>query len=228
MPRTPRVAPADTIFHVLNRANGRRQIFSTVEDYNAFERVMADAYSQVRMRILSYCVMPNHWHMVLWPLKDGDLSEFMQWLTTTHVRRWHLQHGTVGQGHLYQGPYKSFPLEESSGSPIVNRYVERNAKTANLVERAEEWRWCSLWRRLHPEVHLDKPPLCEWPVERSDDWVELVNEPLTPKEWQALKISLDRGRPLGGAAWQRETAKRLGLERTLKIPGRPRKKNRER
>jgi putative transposase len=113
------------VFHVLNRANARARIFGKEADYAAFERVMKETLARKPMRILGYLIMPNHWHLVLWPEHDGELGAFMQRLTTTHVRRWHLHHKTVGCGHLYQGTYKSFPIGEEKGgeekgiSPII-------------------------------------------------------------------------------------------------------------
>jgi len=95
------------IFHVLNRGNARDGIFDKEAAYAVVEMVLLETPQQVFVRILSYCLMPNHWHLVLWPLSDGDLGRFMQRLTTTHVRRWHLDHRTGGTGHLYQGTYKS-------------------------------------------------------------------------------------------------------------------------
>ena len=99
------------IFHVLNRANARARIFHKEEDYAALERVMLQTLEKKPMRILGYLIMPNHWHMVLWPKRDGELAAFMQRLTVAHVRRWHLHRESVGCGHLYQGTYKSFPVE---------------------------------------------------------------------------------------------------------------------
>ncbi|MCX7423960.1 MAG: transposase, partial [Planctomycetia bacterium] len=135
------------VFHVLNRANARATIFEKPEDYAAFERVLQEALDRVEMRVLAYCLMPNHWHLVLWPRLDGDLSKFMGWLTLTHTQRWHAHHRTVGTGHLYQGRYKSFPVQDDEHFLTVCRYVERNGLRANLAPRAEEWRWSSLWHR---------------------------------------------------------------------------------
>jgi putative transposase len=81
--------------------------------------------------------MPNHWHLVLWPRKKGELSEFMRWLTVTHTQRWHASHRTSGTGPLYQGRFKSFPIEDDDHLLAVVRYVERNALRAKLVARAE-------------------------------------------------------------------------------------------
>ena len=96
------------------------------------------------MRICAYSLMPSHWHLLLWPKRDGDLAAFMQRLTITHVRRWQGHRGYVGLGHVYQGRYKSFPVESDENLWVVARYVERNALRAELVLRAEEWRWSSV------------------------------------------------------------------------------------
>ncbi|MEI8018190.1 MAG: transposase [Schlesneria sp.] len=223
MPRTARQAPGGMIFHVLNRGNARDRIFDDDADYAAFEKVLAETQAEVFVRILSYCLMPNHWHLVLWPLKDGDLGRFMQRLTTTHVRRWHLHHHSVGTGHLYQATYKSFPIEEDDHLYTVLRYVERNAVRPTLVERAEDWTWNSLWRWLHPTEHHEKPILCPWPIPRPRDWVTRVNRALTKKELEAVQASVVRGRPFGSESWQEATAKQLGLESTFRSRGRPKK-----
>ncbi len=127
------------VFHVLNRGVARMQLFEKAGDYEAFERVMKETLQASAMRILAYCLMPSHWHLLLWPEDDGDLAAFMQRLTITHVRRWQEYRRFVGLGHVYQGRYKSFPVEEDEHFLAVARYVERNALRANLVLRAEEW-----------------------------------------------------------------------------------------
>ena len=91
------------------------------------------------------CLMKNHWHFVLWPENDGDLGSFLQRLTITHVTRWQRNYNMVGYGHMYQGRFKSFPVETDDYFYQVMRYTERNALRANLVARAEDWQWGSLW-----------------------------------------------------------------------------------
>ena len=171
--------------------------------------------------------MPTHWHLLLWPRRDGDLGRFMQRLTTMHVRRWRLVHESVGEGHLYQGTYRSFPVQDDVHLLRVCRYVERNPLRAKLVERAEAWRWSSLWRRRHPRITQDVPPLCEWPVDRPPDWLRRVNQPETAAELDALRLSVTRGRPFGTESWQKRTAARLGLLSTFRSRGRPRKIRRQ-
>ena len=111
MGRPLRPTSADVVYHVLNRANARRTLFEDDGDYAAFARVLGRACERVSMRLLAYCVMPNHWHLVVWPRRDGDLSRFVNWLTLTHTQRWHQHRHTVGEGHVDQGRFTSFPVE---------------------------------------------------------------------------------------------------------------------
>src|SRR5262245_60182922 len=172
MGRALRAASGDFVYHVLNRANGRMTLFQEGGDYGAFERVLAQACNRVSMRLLAYCVMPNHWHLVLWPRQDGDLSRFMNWLTLTHTQRWHQHRHSVGEGHVYQGRFKSFPVETNEYLLAVCRYVERNPVRAELVKYAEQWRWSSAAHSGRPQQSV---PLSEWPIERPRDWQQVVN-----------------------------------------------------
>jgi putative transposase len=226
MPRPRRAAEGGLIYHALNRANARLTIFETDEDYAAFMRVLAQAVARLDPRLLAYCVMPNHFHFLLWPRADGDLSHFMRWLTVTHTQRWHAHHRTAGTGHVYQGRFKSFPVQSDEHFLTVCRYVERNALRANLVQRAEDWRWGSLWARRAKDDG-DRPALTPWPIARPRDWTTRVNRPFGPKEEEALRRSIQRGQPFGSASWQAAVAARLGLESVLRPRGRPRKKPRD-
>jgi putative transposase len=223
MPRTARVAPGGMVFHVLNRGNDRRAIFEDGGDYEAFLRILGETQERVAMRMLAYCLMPNHWHLLLWPKRDGELGAFLQRLTTTHVRRWHLHHHSVGRGHLYQGTYKSFPVQEDDHFYTACRYVERNALRANLVERAERWEWSSLAQRLGLQRCQEPPQLAAWPVSRPRAWLKLVNRPQPERELAVIRQAVQRGQPFGDETWQHQTAQQLGLESTLRPRGRPRK-----
>jgi len=210
------------VYHVLNRANARLPLFQKDGDYEAFERVLAEAIGRYDVPLLAYCLMPNHWHLVVWPRGDGDLSRFMGWLTLTHTQRWHAHYHTVGAGHAYQGRFKSFPVQEDGHLWAVCRYVERNALRAGLVRRAEEWRWCSLWRRERGGDE-ERRLLSEGPSPWPTGWVGWVNAPRSEGELAALRRCVTRGRPYGEDAWVAGTATRLGLETTLRSRGRPRK-----
>src|SRR5687768_12541946 len=146
MPRPLRTAPGGFVYHVLNRAHNKRRIFHQDRDYLLFERVLGEIQERVPMRILAWCLMPNHWHLLLWPLQDGDLSKYMHLVTLTHTQRLHACRGSAGNGQIYQGRFKSFVVQNDAHFLTVSRYVEANALTAKLVRRAEDWRWGSLWR----------------------------------------------------------------------------------
>src|SRR5258708_320146 len=156
MGRPHRIALGGYAYHVLNRANGRLPIFQKDDDYAAFERILGEALEHVPgMRLLAYCLMPNHWHLVLWPRRDDELSDFGHWLTLTHTQRWHAHYHDVGTGHLYQGRFKSFPVAADEHFSPVGRDPERNALLAGLGAGAAEWRWARLGRREHG---TDQPP----------------------------------------------------------------------
>jgi putative transposase len=197
-------------------------MFRKDADFEAFERVMVEAHDRQPIRILSYCVLSNHWHFVVWPEKDGQLTDFFRRLAQTHAVRWRVAHRTVGYGHLYQGRFKSFPVQSDDHLLSLLRYVERNPLSAGLVEKAQLWRWCSLWSRVHGEDDI-KALLSPWPVERPTNWTARVNAPLTVKESNRMRLSMERGRPYCDDEWVRRTVKALGLEHTVRPEGRPRK-----
>jgi putative transposase len=191
-------------------------IFEKTGDFLAFLKLLEEGRRRTGMRILGYCLMNNHWHLVLWPRRADDLSKFVQWVSTTHVRRWREHRKTVGEGHLYQGRFKSFPVESDHHLLTVLRYVEANPLRASLVKRAEAWRWSSLARNEAPPVELSP-----WPVERPDDWVDLVNVRAAEPETARMRRCVNRGQPCGEPGWVRRIARRLGLESTLRDPWRP-------
>jgi len=198
------------------------KIFGDDDDYEAFQRVLAEAVERTRTRLLAYCLMPNHWHLVVWPQADGELSQFVGWLTLTHTQRWHAHRRSAGSGHVYQGRFKSFPIQEDEHLYTVARYVERNALRARLTPRAEDWRWGSLHRWLRRSAE-DRELLAAWPVSRKPSWVDHVNAPQTADELAAVRRSVERGNPYGDASWTEAAVERLGLESTLRPRGRPRK-----
>jgi putative transposase len=223
MPKRVHAVVGGVVYHVLNRSKGRVPLFEHAGDYQAFERVLVEAHEKVSMRTLTYCVMPNHWHLVLWPRGDEDLAKFVHWLTVTHAKRWRAYRDTVGHGHVYQGRYKSFPVEEDDHFLTVCRYVERNALKANLVTRAQEWTWGAMRRRRSGPADL-KAILADWPLERPRNWGRFVNKPLTAEEEEALAVSVKRGCPYGSSSWAERVAKRLGITSTFRPRGRPPKK----
>jgi putative transposase len=219
---------------VINRGNARQAVFHDDGDYGGFLQLLADSLGATPMRLLGFCLMPNHFHLVVWPRADGDLGRWMQWLMTSHVRRHHRRYGS--SGHVWQGRFKSFPIQrrqptagESArgvlemANPLwtVLRYVERNPLRAGLVEHAQDWRWSSLrWSAgLEPAPTWVDP---SW-LERPGRWLATVNRAEDEQELAAVRRSVVRGAPFGPDAWAQRVAKLLGLESSLRPRGRPRK-----
>lgn len=218
MARTARASVGGLCYHALNRGNARAEVFHTPADFRAFVDLLSEASQRVPMRILGYVLMPNHFHLVLWPHRDGDLSRWMQWLLTAHVRRHHRTYR--GSGHVWQGRFKAFPIEQDEHLLNVLRYVERNPLRAGLASRAEKWAWSSLaWRATGQRPAL----LSAWPVPMPRDWLARVNQAPGEGELSALRRSIARGTPYGDIAWVERIAGRLGLECSLRPRGRPRK-----
>lgn len=192
-------------------------MFHKPDDYAAFVGLFAPACERISMRLVGWCLMPNHFHLVLWPRKDGDLGRWMQWLLTSHVRRYHKHYQS--SGHVWQGRFKAFPIQQDEHFLAVLRYVERNALRAGLVKSAEDWPWGSLRSRI---ARGGSDLLAAPPVELPKGWRRLVSQPQSETEVSAVRASIARGRPFGGETWTRLAATKLGLESTLRPRGRPR------
>lgn len=220
MPRIIRTDIGGEIYHIINRANARVQIFDSDKDYKIFENILEEAVKKFDMRLLVYCIMPNHWHLVLYPKRDGDLARFMGWLSNTHTRRWHSNKGTIGEGHLYQGRYKSFICQKDDYFLTLARYVERNAKKANLCKLAEDWQWSSIHRREKGSTE-QKEILSKWPIDIPNDYLSLVNQSQDINEEEIIENSITKSNPYGDIDWAKESVKNFGLEQTLRKVGRP-------
>lgn len=218
MPRRRRRSLQGAIFHVMNRAVRRTVLFETVQDYQAFVALVCETLTRFNMKIIAYCLMPNHWHLVMICDRLEELSRGMHWLESKHANRWNGAHGTRGTGAVYQDRFKAVPVQKNESIRRVCRYVERNALRKGLVPRAEHWTWCSLHSAGQ---NCDTIPLAPWPILRPSNWVEIVNSPETEAELQGLRHLLRHNHPIGDADWQAAVAPYLGL--TLRGKGRPKK-----
>jgi putative transposase len=223
MPRRPGICPAGTCFHVINRSVARLTLFEKESDYEAFEHVLKLARDRVGLPVFSYIIMPNHWHFVVRPETDTQVTEFFRWLTHTHTMRPHAHYHTEGTGHLYQGRFKTFPIEEEEYLLAVLCYVERNALRASLCERAETWKYGSLWRTTEGNSEESRELLTPWPIERTRTWKAMVNRAQNEAEVKAIRKCLRKGQPYGSQGFITQSAVRLSLEHTLRSRGRPRK-----
>ena len=208
------------IFHVLNRGVRKARLFETDDDYAAFLDIVVATMGRHPIAVFAYCIMPNHFHFLMSPAHDGQLSRFMQIMTVTHSKRWHQWRGTNGTGHVYQGRFKAFAVQNDRHFLRVCRYVERNALRARLSTSAEAWPWGSAhqWQFECPWI-----PLTRWPVARPPDWLSVLNTP-DEADLSDIRRCLRRNRPFGENDWVRRTSGRLALDGSLVQIGRPRNK----
>jgi putative transposase len=221
MARPIRKTKGGYFYHVLNRANGRLRIFKKRDDFLAFERILAEAQQRIDINIYGWCIMSNHWHLLLEPRGDGDLSEFMRWLGVTHTMRYHYSHGTAGTGHIYQGRFKSFPVQGGPHLLSVLRYIEANPVRAKMVESAGDYRWSSFVHHTSRPDHDLPFDISELPLKLPADWKQMVNRKMHKKTRTPILNSIKRGSPLGDAEWIKKTVKDLDLQSTINKRGRP-------
>lgn len=222
MGRAPRIDVGNHVYHIVNRANARREVFGTPDEYRHFEMLLKDAVEKFNMRLLAYVLMPNHWHLLLHPRGDGDVSLFMQWLTLTHTQQYHAWKQTTGHGHIYQGRYKSFLVEKDEYLLTVMKYIERNPVRAKLSKRVEGWRWSSGYRRLDGS-EKEREVISDPPVDLPRNYRAWVNEPEKDDNLAVLRTSVVKGKPFGTMKWVERMVERFGLELTIRPRGRPRK-----
>jgi putative transposase len=216
MPRIKRGLADNIIYHVINRGNGRQEVFHKNKDYEAFMKLIAEAKEHYNVKLYGYCLMPNHFHMIVKPDRGEELSKWMQWLMTSHVRRYHRHYGS--SGHVWQGRYKSFMIQEDSHLQMAMRYIEGNPVRAGLVPSAKEWMWSS-----HEETMCKRQKILTEavPIELPGEWDRYVDEPFAEKELDRLRTSVNRQTPFGDETWQMKICKEFGLESTMKRKGRP-------
>jgi putative transposase len=218
MPRRSRTSTGQFIFHVLNRAVQGVTLFERPADYELFLGILEQAVRRFQVRLLAFAIMPNHWHLVLWPRDDDSLSAFMKWLTATHAMQWRATRGTQGRGAVYQGRFKAIAVQDDAHFLRLCRYVERNSPRARLVARAEDWPWSS----AAPTASLPgRPILSPWPVRKPDDWSALLNVPESSRSLQTVRAAIRAGRHFGSASWRLRTAATLKWRSGLTQRGKP-------
>jgi len=233
MGRPLRTDLGDMFYHVINRGNFRSLLFANDSEYSDFINILSEALVITPMRIVAYCLMPNHWHMILHPTNDGDLSKFIRWITLTHTQRYHAKTKTVGHGHIYQGRYKSFLIGNDVYFNNVFRYVEANAKRAKMVDRAELWPWSSAYARIHAEATGGQDRILKgsWnsylDAKNPKEYLDWLNggwgDGAVTDEIENIRKSVQRGRPYGSEAWMAAAIERFSLEGTIRDPWRPKK-----
>ena len=190
MPRRARSTPGGFCYHVLNRGNERQRVFHSDNECASFIQLMARARNHQAMRIVAYCLMPNHFHLCLWPFEDGDIGEYMKWLMSAHASQYRKSH--PGAGHIWQGRYKAFAAQDDGHLLTVLRYIERNPVRAGLVERAENWPWSSV------TPGFESSP---GPVPRPANWIDSLHTADDETQLARLRASVNQGLAFGAEGW---------------------------
>jgi len=222
MGRVGRLDAGEMVYHAWNRANFRSALFKAERHYRDFLAILEEGLAVVPMRLLAYCLMPNHWHLVLYPRAAGGLSKFLQRITLTHTQRYHARTRTVGYGHVYQGRYKSLPVEMGGHFLTLVRYVERNAQRAALVRKAEDWPWSSVYVRLYGSQE-QKKLLSPWPMAEPSNYLQWLKQSQPKEEIENIRYAIRRNKPYGSEGWVSHAVAQFGLETTLRNPWRPNK-----
>jgi putative transposase len=216
MSRPRRHLPAGLIYHVINRGNERRTLFLDSDEYQEFLDLMRWTHKWVPMRVCGLCLMPNHWHMLLWPEVDHAISAYMHRLATTHAVLHRRRLSLPGTGHVYQGRFRAFAVQDSRYYFTAMKYVEANPVRAGLVPRAGDWRWTSLSERL-----MGTTLIVPGPLELPSNWPHVVNGPERWRDTAAIRRCVQSDRPFGPWRWVARTAALQGLEQKLRVRGRP-------
>lgn len=220
MPRGPRIDVGGYVYHVINRAAGRRTIFPDSGAYQSFEDLLIEGQKTWEMPMLAYVIMPNHWHMLVYPKKDGDMGKYFHWLTTTHACRLRAFRNTIGEGPVYQGRYKSFLIDTDAYLLTALKYIERNPVRAGLARTPEEWKWGSANRRIFG-TEQERALLAPSPVPLPDAYRAWINAGEEEEALEQIRNSVTKGIPFGGDTWRDEMITKFALRHTTRLAGRP-------
>jgi putative transposase len=215
------------VYHALNRGNNRAAVFADDADHAAFLEALDRTRGRYPFHLFGYCLMTNHFHLLVRPEPGQSISRILQSLSVAHTWRHHRRHRT--SGHVWQGRFKSPVIQDGPHLLVVLRYIEANPTRAGMVADPGDYRWSS-----YPAHGLGRPdpllsPFPEWDdlgdtdAQRHARWRGLVAAPQEESELRAVRDSARTGRPLGAPAWLESAAARLGVELNPRPRGRPRK-----
>jgi putative transposase len=215
------------IYHALNRGNNRQPVFTTPDDFRAFLHALYQSQQRYPFRLFGYCLMSNHFHLLLQPAPGQNISRIIQSLTVAHTWRFHRSHRSVG--HVWQGRFKSPVIQDDAHLLTVLRYIEANPLRAGMVTDLRDYPWSSYPVHGLGQTKDAVSELPGWeglaatPEGRQAWWRDWVHTPLTERELAAVRRSVTTGRPFGSPPWVEATAQSLGIPLTARPTGRPRK-----
>ena len=224
MPRPLRPIADGLVYHVVNRGNNRQNVFRKQADFEAFLQALADLKARKPFKLYGYCLMNNHFHLLLRPT-GATVSRIVQSLLVSHTQRYH-KHYRSG-GHVWQGRFKSPVIQSDEHLLNVLRYIEANPLRAAIVTRCEDYQWSSYGvhglgiasELIDPLTVYDA--LSPYPLVRQRKWTEKVHLPMDDRTLAAIRRSNASGLPYGDRAWVKRLATKLKLDLTIRPRGRP-------
>ena len=220
MPRIARVLTDNQIYHIINRGNRRESVFHDNYDYEKFLRLLIESKEIYALKIYAYCLMPNHFHLVIYTKYANFLSQAMHWISSSYVRYYNKRYNL--SGHLWQGRYKSFIVQEDTYLLVLLKYVEVNPKRARIVKDCIDYKYSSANTRVKNEKDLliDETPIC-----LPDDWYSYINSDEKNIDIESIRNSINRQSPLGDENWRYMVSKKYNLESTINSIGRPKRED---
>jgi putative transposase len=229
MGRQPRASVEDLVYHAYNRGNNGDKVFSDASDREAFRDALGRTNERYPFELFGYCLMPDHFHLLLKPAPGQSISRIVQSLTVAQGAQYHRHHGT--SGHVWQGRFKSHVIQEDAHLLAVMRYIEANPVRAGRANDLAACRWSSYQHHGMGEDDACLSPLPGWEElgrtesERRRRWRDKVTAAQKPAELEAVRASLRRGLPFGDPDWLTTVASRLNINPNPRPPGRPRKQS---
>jgi putative transposase len=227
MGRLPRAIDDGLVYHAMNRGNNRAEVFADDGDHEAFVESLRVAKGLYPFALFGYCLMSNHFHLLLRPGPGQSISRILQSVTVAHTWRHHKWHGS--SGHVWQGRFKSPVIQDDGHLLVVLRYIEANPVRAGMVADPGDYRWSSYGQDGPGLIDTLLDGFPEWEhlgpteAERRRRWRAKVRGAQKRDELTAVRDSLRTGRPLGSPAWVKGVEARLGIDPTPRRRGRPRK-----
>lgn len=217
MPRIARVLADNQIYHIINRGNRREAVFHDNYDYEKFLKLLLELKEKYSIKIYAYCLMPNHFHIVIYTKYAEFLSQAMHWISSSYVRYYNKRYNI--SGHLWQGRYKSFIVQEDAYLLVLLKYVEANPKRAKIVNSCMDFKYSSVKQRIGNNAFL----IDEVPIILPSNWLEFINSDESKVDVDSIRNCIDRQSPFGDEFWKYDVSKKYGLESTLNSRGRPKK-----
>ena len=214
MPRIARVVAIDYPHHIVQRGNRRQQVFFKESDYQKYLQYLKEHSKKFHLKIIAYCLMPNHVHLIVIPKKANSLADAIGDTHQKYTRM--INFRKKWRGYLWQGRFSSYVLDENYLYTAM-RYIINNPVKAKIVKRAEEYKWSSV--RHH--IGKEKIDFIDDKIIRDmvDDWKIYLQEEVTKEEIELLRKHENTGRPLGSILFIQTLEKLLDRNLRKKKPG---------